>query len=77
MVKTEAAKRRNAQKAITDQIAVALAVKRLKWKDVAWIIGKSNATVTSRKNENNWELSELVALSRTLGISFRIADADA
>ena len=77
MIKTEAAKRRNAQRAITDQIAAALAVKRLKWKDVAWMIGKSNATVTARKNDNNWELSELVTLSRNLNISFRIGDADA
>ena len=62
------------QAGVTRKIAVALAERGMKWKDVAWIIDVKPPTVTARKQKHNWELSELIALSRALGVNFVIGE---
>ena len=75
--RTETAKRRNMQAGVTRKIAVALAERGMKWKDVAWIIGASGATVSKKKNEHSWTLKDLVALSRTLCVTLDIGGENA
>lgn len=74
MSRSETAKRRIERAAVTSAIGGAIGAKGMKWKDVAWIIGKTPATVSTRTKEHNWKLEELVALSRALGVNFVIGE---